>query len=157
MEGDVGCHRVSPVKGYSITLAREDIGFLPRQPIVDDEAHLGVTPLVDRLRVAGTVEFAGLDKSIQPRRIENLTRALKGLYPHFKLPANISPWAGLRPMTPDGMPIIDSTAVEGLFLNCGHGALGWTLACGSAEKLVQVIQENRSSDDRLFRLNRSYW
>lgn len=146
-----------PVKGYSITLRKEDIGFMPRQPIVDDHAHLGVTPLGDRLRVAGTVEFAGFDQSLQPRRIENLKRALLGLYPHLRLPDQISPWAGLRPMMPDGLPVIDSAGVEGLYLNCGHGALGWTLACGSAEKLVQLIVGNRRESDSPFRLNRRFW
>lgn len=149
---------ICPVKGYSITLHKEDIGFLPGRPIVDDHAHMGVTPLGDRLRVAGTVEFAGNDKSIRPRRIANLTRALGGLFPQMKIPPDISPWAGLRPMTPDGLPIVDRTGIAGLYVNSGHGALGWSLSCGSGDLISRIVmgrEEHASASP--FRLNRRYW
>ncbi|WP_421696264.1 FAD-dependent oxidoreductase [Aestuariivirga sp.] len=148
---------ICPVKGYSITLRREDIGLLPARPIVDDHAHLGVTPLGDRLRVAGTVEFSGHDTSVRDIRIGNLTRALANLFPNMNIPADISPWAGLRPMTPDGLPIIDRTPIEGLFVNSGHGALGWTLSCGSADLISRIIMGREANGGSPFALNRSYW
>lgn len=148
---------IQPVKGYSITLRREDIGFLPNRPIVDDHNHLGVTPLGDRLRVAGTVEFAGHDRTVRPGRIANLTRALSNLFPEMRMPKEISPWAGLRPMTPDGLPIIDQTPISGLYVNSGHGALGWTLSCGSADLISRMVTGRPTDPDSPFRLNRSYW
>ncbi len=148
---------ICPVKGYSISLAKSEIGFLPNHPIVDDHAHLGVTPLGDQLRIAGTVEFAGFDRTIRPSRIDNLKRAVLNLFPEMKLPDDISPWAGLRPMTPDGLPVIDATGVEGLYINSGHGALGWTLACASARLVSALITGRAVSGNSPFRLNRSYW
>ena len=149
---------ICPVKGYSITLRKADLGFLPLRPIVDDHAHMGVTPLGDRLRVAGTVEFAGDDKSIRPVRIANLTRALSNLFPEMTIPQDISPWAGLRPMTPDGLPIIDRTPVAGLYVNSGHGALGWSLSCGSADLIARMVTgRGDQAGNAPFRLNRRYW
>ena len=148
---------ICPVKGYSISLAKSEIGFLPNHPIVDDQAHLGVTPLGDQLRIAGTVEFAGFDRTIRPSRIDNLKRAVLNLFPEMKLPDDISPWAGLRPMTPDGLPVIDATGVEALYINSGHGALGWTLACASARLVSALITGREVAGNSPFRLNRSYW
>ena len=148
---------IQPVKGYSITLRKADIGFLPNRPIVDDHAHLGVTPLGDRLRVAGTVEFAGEDRTVSAARIANLTRALTGLFPGISIPEDVSAWAGLRPMTPDGLPIVDGTSIGGLYVNSGHGALGWTLACGSADLLRRMIMGQDSPVSSPFRMDRRYW
>lgn len=148
---------ICPVKGYSISLGKSEIGFLPNHPIVDDHAHLGITPLGDQLRIAGTVEFAGFDRTIRPSRIDNLKRAVLNLFPEMKLPDDVSPWAGLRPMTPDGLPVIDATGVEGLYINSGHGALGWTLACASARLISALITGREVSGNSPFRLNRSYW
>lgn len=130
---------------------------MPNRPIVDDHAHLGITPLGDRLRVAGTVEFAGEDRTVRDCRIANLTRALSGLFPTISVPQDVSAWAGLRPMTPDGLPIIDRTPITGLYVNSGHGALGWTLACGSADLLLRLVQERDAPESSPFRIDRQYW
>jgi len=148
---------IMPVKGYSISLSKSDIGFLPSRPIVDDLAHIGVTPLGDRLRIAGTVELAGHDGTIRPQRIDNLKRAVTALFPGMTMPSDLSPWAGLRPMTPDGLPVIDATAISGLYVNGGHGALGWTLACGSARLMTAIIMGREPADGSPFRLGRSFW
>jgi D-amino-acid dehydrogenase len=142
---------IAPVKGYSLTLSRDEAGVAPQRPIVDDHEHICVTPLGDRLRVAGTVEFAGNDRTVRSSRVENLKNALRALYPQIRMPEQINAWCGMRPMTADGMPYIDSTPVKDLYINTGHGALGWTLACASAERVVQLIQGQRGN---LFRLDR---
>lgn len=142
---------IAPVKGYSLTLDRDAAGVAPLRPIVDDHEHICVTPLGDRLRVAGTVEFAGEDRTLRPARVENLKNALRNLYPQIRMPEQINAWCGMRPMTADGMPYIDAAPVENLFVNTGHGALGWTLACASAERVVQLIQGQRGSQFRLDR------
>lgn len=142
---------IAPVKGYSLTLSRDEAGVAPLRPIVDDHEHICVTPLGDRLRVAGTVEFAGNDRTLRPSRVENLKNALRNLYPQIRMPEQINAWCGMRPMTVDGMPYIDAAAVQGLYVNTGHGALGWTLACASAERVVQLMAGQRCG---LFRLDR---
>jgi D-amino-acid dehydrogenase len=147
---------IAPVKGYSISIPRGEFGFLPGLPIVDDTARLGVTPLGDHLRVAGTVEFDGYNRTVRPRRVQNLVAALKSLFPDAAVPANLSPWCGFRPMSADGKPIIDRTPVEGLFINSGHGALGWTLACGSARLITNKVTGKPGLDGRAFALDRSF-
>ena len=142
---------VAPVKGYSLTMSREEAGVAPARPIVDDHEHICVTPLGDRLRVAGTVEFAGNDRTLRPSRVENLKNALRNLYPQIRMPLEINAWCGMRPMTVDGMPYIDAAGLQNLFVNTGHGALGWTLACASAQRVVQLMAGQRGE---LFRLDR---
>lgn len=148
---------IEPVKGYSISLKKADIGFLPNRPIVDDIARLGVTPLGDHLRIAGTVEFDGYNRTVRPGRINNLIKAFKALFPNTDLPEEYAPWTGHRPMSADGKPIVDATPVAGLFVNTGHGALGWTLACGSAKMITNIILKRPSSDASPFRLDRPFW
>jgi D-amino-acid dehydrogenase len=148
---------IQPVKGYSISIREDDLGFLPNRPVVDDLARLGVAPIDGVLRVAGTVEFDGHNRTLRPGRIENLKRALRSLFPEVSLPADISPWCGLRPMSADGMPIIDETPVPGLFVNSGHGALGWTLACASARLLSDIVIGKHPPHASPFRLTRRFW
>lgn len=148
---------MAPVKGYSLTLSADELGFLPKRPIVDDYEHIGVTPLGDRLRVAGTVEFDGFDTTLRPARVENLKHALKRLFPCMRMPDEVHPWCGLRPMAADGLPIISSTAVPQLFVNTGHGALGWTLACGSADLVTSLVTGKANARDTPFDLRRSFW
>ena len=148
---------IQPVKGYSISVREEDLGFLPNRPVVDDLARLAVAPIDGVLRVAGTVEFDGHNKTLRPGRVENLKRAVRSLFPEVTLPADVSPWCGLRPMSADGMPIIDETPMPGLFVNSGHGALGWTLACGSARLLSNIVIGKQPPHASPFRLNRRFW
>lgn len=147
---------IEPVKGYSISLAKSDLGFLPDRPIVDDTAHLGVTPLGDHLRVAGTVEFDGYNPTVRPGRVRNLISAFKSLYPRIQVPEQVNAWCGFRPMTADGMPIVGDTRIAGLYVNSGHGALGWTLACGSASAITSTIVGRPGIDSTAFSLTRSF-
>jgi D-amino-acid dehydrogenase len=134
---------VQPVKGYSVTIDVSGIAGTPRIPVLDDSMHAGVTPLDHRLRMVGTAEFTGFRKQIDQVRVDNLFDLLKALFP--SIDARIDreqalPWAGLRPMSADGKPIIGGTPVEGLYLNTGHGHLGWSMAMGSAELLADLMQ-----------------
>lgn len=132
--------RVYPAKGYSLTVAHRGWNRAPRRPIVDDGRKAALTPLGDRIRVAGTVEFAGFDTSLNATRGRALEAALRDVLP--ELPADHEPprhWAGLRPLTPDGRPILGSSPIANLFLNTGHGPLGWTLACGSGLALAELM------------------
>ncbi|HWL71636.1 MAG TPA: FAD-dependent oxidoreductase [Geminicoccus sp.] len=148
---------IAPVKGYSITLMKDDIGFLPRRPIVDDFEHVVATPLGDRLRVAGTVEFDNYDRTVRDGRITNLVNGLRKLYPDLKMPAEINAWCGLRPMAADGLPVIDATGIGGLYVNTGHGAIGWTLACSSAALITDIVTGQAAPGSSPFRLGRSVW
>ena len=148
---------MAPVKGYSLTLDAKDIDVMPQRPIVDDFEHIGVTPLGDKLRVAGTVEFDGFDTTLRVGRVDNLKRALNRLFPQMPLPAEVRPWCGLRPMAVDGLPLISKTKVPQLFVNTGHGALGWTLACGSAELVTSLLTGQTDGQASPFSLSRCYW
>ncbi|MEM9384937.1 MAG: D-amino acid dehydrogenase [Pseudomonadota bacterium] len=134
---------VRPVKGYSLTLPRGDSGTAPNVPASDSFLHLAVVPVgEDRIRVAGTAEFTGFDRRITPTRVTNLQRLLGQLYPDYVAALNgVDPngWTGLRPMCPDGVPLIGASAIDGLYLNTGHGHAGWTLAAGSARVLADVM------------------
>lgn len=133
---------IAPAKGYTVTFEASGIDALPRVPVIDDALHAAITPLGTRLRVAGTVEFAGADTRIRPERIDNLMKLLAAVYPKIAAQLDLTrgiPWAGLRPMSADGRPFIGGTRVKGLYINAGHGHLGWTLASGSARLLADVI------------------
>jgi D-amino-acid dehydrogenase len=133
---------VRPAKGYSITLP-VGAGPAPRMPVVDHGLHAAVVPVgTDRLRVAGTAEFTGMDLSISPARVANLESLLRRIYPALAArtaAADIRAWAGLRPMCADGVPLIGHTHWENLFINTGHGHLGWTLAAGSGQLIADVV------------------
>jgi D-amino-acid dehydrogenase len=133
---------VAPVKGYSITVKTPAHIARPAIPILDDELHAVATPLGDRLRVAGTAEFAGHDLSVPESRIENLLRLLHRTFPLIAGTvdrSSLNPWSGLRPMSADGVPIVGRTRIENLFINTGHGHLGWTMAAGSGRVLAELM------------------
>lgn len=134
---------VRPVKGYSITVTPPPGARVPLTPLTDADLHLAVVPLADgRLRVAGTAEFAGYDTTLQPARVANLVRLLRRLYPALMQDvsdADVVAWAGLRPMCPDGVPLIGATRAPNVFLNTGHGHLGWTLAAGSGRLAADAV------------------
>lgn len=137
---------VVPVKGYSLTLPLNGWEAGPRVPVIDDHLHAAVCPLGDRLRVAGTAEFAGYDLELTPTRINNLFDLVTKLYPAFRpwLDPNLAiRWTGLRPMSSDGVGIMGPTRVPGLFLNTGHGHLGWTMAAGAGHLVADEITEQR--------------
>jgi D-amino-acid dehydrogenase len=133
---------VKPAKGYSLTFNCKDPGNLPGVTIVDESSHAVVSRFGTRVRVVCAAEFAGFDKSISNLRVDHLFAALTSLLP--RLAAGVDheaaqAWAGLRPMSADGRPHIGAAGVDGLFVNSGHGALGWTMAMGSAHLLADLM------------------
>jgi len=138
---------VNPVKGYSVTLGIAGWNGAPQVPVLDDRRKIGITRLGDRLRLAGTVEFAGYDLRPNRRRCDMLLEALGEVFPDWPSQAPREDWCGLRPMTPDGRPILGRSPYRNLFLNTGHGPLGWTLACGSARAIASVVGGDRPEID----------
>ncbi|WP_291845618.1 D-amino acid dehydrogenase [Maricaulis sp.] len=133
---------VRPVKGYSLSLDMSGLNDRPALPVVDDALHAIVTPLGDRLRVAGTAEFAGEDRRLRAERVENLRLLLRRVYPALAerlLTGDEKPWCGFRPMSADGRPVIGETRAKGLWITTGHGHLGWTQAMGSAGLLAALM------------------
>lgn len=131
---------VRPAKGYSVTFKpRESPGAL-QIPLVDDDWHAAVVPVSGTIRVAGTAEFAGFDLSLRPERVRNLVNLAQRILPRAGLdPATAKPWCGLRPMSVDGVPIIGQTPISNLWVNTGHGHLGWTMAAGSGQLLADLL------------------
>ncbi len=130
---------IYPVKGYSVTYPVGGWNGAPVVPFVDDARKIGIVRIGDRVRVAGTAEFNGHDKSLNRKRIDNLERYFLDLFPDYPDRAKGEGWTGLRPTTPDGIPYLGATPVRGLYLNTGHGHLGWTMSCGSARAVCDVI------------------
>ncbi|URQ68738.1 FAD-dependent oxidoreductase [SAR86 cluster bacterium] len=142
---------VRPVKGYSLTFDTTGLNNVPNISLVDESIHTAVTSFQNRIRVAGTAEFAGYDDAIHPKRIDYLYRMLENIYPSLYSQLEEGEgkiWHGFRPMSADGLPFIGTTKIEGLFVNCGHGHLGWTLAMGSAALLADQLQFKDSEIDR---------
>lgn len=133
---------VYPVKGYSVTLPQGDWQEVPTIPLVDSSAKVVLTPMGKRLRIAGTAEFAGYDLTLNTGRARHVLEAAlsfcPSLRPHIR-EDQLEYWTGLRPMTPDGPPILGPTPYHNLYLNTGHGPLGWTMACGSARLVADMI------------------
>lgn len=126
---------IEPVKGYSVTLPVDNGPDVPRVPLIDEAHRVVISRLGDRLRIAGTAEFAGFTRAIRPRRVETMLRQALSNLPAVAARvdrARAEPWACLRPVSVDGAPILGATPIPGLFLNTGAGHLGWTLAaaCG---------------------------
>ena len=138
---------IYPVKGYSVTLSAAGWNRGLRHPLIDDARKIGIVPLGDRIRLAGTAEFAGWDRSPNPARIDNLLNGFRALFPGFPNFESAEDWNGLRPMTPGGIPILGPTAIDNLSLNVGQGHLGWTMACGSAEVVADQIAGQRPEID----------
>lgn len=140
---------IYPVKGYSVSIAVGDSDDAPHMSLTDDEYKLVYSRLGDTLRVAGTAELAGYDHSINARRCDALLARTAALFPGVLSDAGdfsrATRWAGLRPATPSNLPRIGGTRYPNLFLNTGHGTLGWTLACGSARLLADIVS-GRATD-----------
>jgi len=130
---------VYPAKGYSVTLSVSDPGKAPSVSLIDDEHKLVYSRLGDRLRVAGMAELMGHDTRLDPTRAKAVLDQALGLFPGCADPASAEFWCGLRPKTPDSVPVIGETPLENLWLNTGHGTLGWTMACGSARVIADLI------------------
>ncbi|MDN2565485.1 D-amino acid dehydrogenase [Aquibium sp. A9E412] len=130
---------ICPVKGYSLTMPVADPERAPVSTIMDETYKTAITRLGRRIRVGGTAELAGFDPRLRADRRAALEHSFAALFPHGGRLDEASFWTGFRPMTPDGPPIIGETPVRGLYLNTGHGTLGWTMACGSARVLSDII------------------
>lgn len=130
---------VYPVKGYSLTLPVIDQLHAPNSTIMDETYKVAVTRFEQRIRVAGTAELAGFDPALPDKRLATLNHVVSNLFPQGVDLAQAEYWTGFRPMTPDGTPIIGQTKFSNLYTNTGHGTLGWTMACGSADILTRII------------------
>ena len=133
---------VRPAKGYSISVPMHRWEPRPRVPVVDDSLHAALVPVGGVLRVAGTAEFTGYDLSVNPKRIANLVNLFGRVYPKLAERVgdlDVQPWCGLRPLTPDGMPIVGRSPLENLYLNTGHGPLGWSMACGTGRAVADIV------------------
>ena len=130
---------VYPVKGYSITVPIAEAERAPVSTLLDESYKIAITRLGDRIRVGGMAEISGFNNDLRPERRRTLEHSLESLFPGAGTPREATFWSGLRPMTPDGTPVIGATKVENLFLNTGHGTLGWTMACGSGQVVADLI------------------
>ena len=132
---------VYPLKGYSITVATNGPGLAPQVSITDSARKIVFARLGQRLRAAGMVELVGHDARIQARQIQTLQQATHALFPNCTRDVDLQPWAGMRPATPTGLPIIgrQASGPSNLFINTGQGALGFTLAFGSAAQLANAL------------------
>ncbi len=133
---------IRPVKGYSLTVPVHDAGDLPSLSIIDQHYHAAITPFEDRLRLAGTAEFAGWDARVHPGRIAMLWDMLDRLLPAQRAQHErdaAQSWCGFRPMAADCVPYIGPSAVAGVAVNAGHGHLGWTQSMGSGVLIAQLL------------------
>ncbi|WP_428772249.1 D-amino acid dehydrogenase [Vibrio sp.] len=135
---------VYPVKGYSLTLPVIADHLAPQSTIMDETYKVAITRFDDRIRVAGTAELNGFNTELPQKRLATLQHVIGDLFPQGTDLSQADYWSGLRPMTPDGTPIIGQTPYNNLFTNTGHGTLGWTMACGSAQILADVISHGES-------------
>jgi D-amino-acid dehydrogenase len=130
---------VYPVKGYSLTLPITEEAGAPVSTVMDETYKVAITRLGDRIRVGGTAELAGFSLRLRKPRRETLAHSVGDLFPRGGDLAQASFWTGLRPMTPDGTPVVGPTRYRNLHLNTGHGTLGWTMACGSGRLLADLL------------------
>ena len=141
---------VYPLKGYSITAPIVDAAKAPVSTVLDETYKIAITRFDDRIRVGGMAEIVGFDKKLRQARRDTLEMCVNDLFPGGGDTRQASFWTGLRPMTPDGTPVVGRTPVSNLFLNTGHGTLGWTMSCGSGQLLADLISGRRpaiQSDD----------
>jgi D-amino-acid dehydrogenase len=134
---------VYPVKGYSITVPVTDASAAPVSTVMDETYKVAITRLGNRIRVGGTAELVGFSTRLREPRRATLEHSLNDLFPRGGDLSAASFWTGLRPMTPDGTPIIGATRFGNLYLNTAHGTLGWTMACGSGRLLADLISGRR--------------
>ncbi|MEY3611192.1 MAG: D-amino acid dehydrogenase small subunit [Pseudomonadota bacterium] len=129
---------VYPVKGYSLTLPLVDAKRAPVSTVLDETYKVAITRFDQRIRVGGMAGLVGYDLSLDERRRQTLEMVVQDLFPGGDL-SQAQFWTGLRPMTPDSTPVVGACPVQGLFLNTGHGTLGWTMACGSAQLTADLL------------------
>ena len=135
---------VYPVKGYSLTVPIIDESRAPISTVIDGTYKIAITRFNQRIRVGGMAELSGFDLNLRQKRRETLEMVTKSLFDGGDL-KNATFWTGLRPMTPDGTPIIGQTDLKNLYLNTGHGTLGWTMSCGSGSLISDIITHQTPS------------
>jgi D-amino-acid dehydrogenase len=146
---------VYPVKGYSLTVPITDPAGAPESTVMDEMYKVAITRLGDRIRVGGMAELDGYSDALHPRRRATLEHVVSDLYPAGGDASAGAFWSGLRPMTPDGPPVIGRAKFRNLWLNTGHGTLGWTMACGSGGVLADLVSGRAPAiDARLLSLDR---
>jgi D-amino-acid dehydrogenase len=146
---------IFPVKGYSVTLPVADPTEAPTIGGVHEDHLVAFSRLGDRLRLTATADFAGYDTEFQPGHFAHMLRVARELFPHAALYDRPDYWACLRPMTPDGPPIMGESPIANLWLNVGHGHMGWTMACGSSRIVVDRMAGRKPAiDDTPFRYGR---
>jgi D-amino-acid dehydrogenase len=141
---------IYPGKGYSATYAVKEPTLAPMVSLTDDGHKLVISRLGDRLRVAGTAEINGYSRALNEVRCEAITRRTQELFPHACDYENPVYWSGLRPMTPSNVPYIGRSRYNNLFLNTGHGTLGWTMGCGSGRAIADLVAGRRPDLDFRF-------
>ena len=137
---------VYPVKGYSLTIPITDPSRSPESTVMDETYKIAITRLGDRIRVGGMAEISGYTNDLGLARRQTLEHSVTDLFPGGDV-AKASFWSGLRPMTPDGTPVIGPTKIKGLFLNTGHGTLGWTMSSGSARVISDLVSGRKPDID----------
>ena len=130
---------IYPIKGYSITVPVIDDAKAPQSTIMDETHKVAITRLGDRIRVAGTAEIAGYSGRLGPHATDTVKYVVGDLFPGGGDLTNLDGWTGLRPMTPDGTPVLGQSVYPNLYLNTGHGTLGWTMSCGSARAVADLV------------------
>jgi D-amino-acid dehydrogenase len=141
---------VYPAKGYSASIEIADAARAPTVSLTDDEAKLVFSRLGNRMRVAGTAELSGYSTDLNPVRCEALVRRAREFFPGAGHYERAQFWAGLRPSTPSNVPLIGRTRHANLYVNTGHGTLGWTMACGSGRALADILSGRRPQVDFAF-------
>jgi D-amino-acid dehydrogenase len=134
---------VYPVKGYSLTIPIVDADFAPQSTVLDETYKIAITRFDQRIRVGGMAELSGFNHNLKDNRRATLEMVTQELFPGGNL-TEASFWTGLRPMTPDSTPIIGKTRFKNLFLNTGHGTLGWTMACGSGKLISDIVLDHKT-------------
>ena len=130
---------VYPAKGYSATVALDDSSIAPSVSMTDDAYKLVFSRLGQRLRIAGTAEFNGYNTELNSSRCNALMQRTRQLFPELRPAGKPEFWCGLRPSTPSNVPLIGRSALSNLYLNTGHGTLGWTMACGAGKALADIV------------------
>lgn len=138
---------VYPVKGYSITVPIKDASGAPESTVMDESYKVAITRLGNRIRVGGTAEISGFSTKLYDARRATLDHSLTDLFPRGGDLSKATFWSGLRPMTPDGPPVIGPTQYANLHLNTGHGTLGWTMSCGSGRVLADLLSGKKPEVD----------
>jgi len=141
---------IYPAKGYSVTMPVNDAAMAHQVSLTDDEYKLVFSRLGDRMRIAGTAEFNGYDRDLNRVRCEAIVKRVEQLFPGAGDSTQAQFWTGLRPATPSNVPIIGRSKLPNLYLNTGHGTLGWTHSCGSGKSIARIVSGLKPEVDFAF-------